>query len=429
MASWIEIKEDSDFSLRNLPYGVFSTDGSKPPRIGIAIGDHVLDMSVLAADGVFDDIGFDVKTITGETTLNSYAAQGKDVHSKVRKRLQDLLEKETKLGSLLRDNQGRRARALVPMNSVKMHLPMAIGDYTDFFIGLHHAVICADVIKPGAKIEQLCPCFYNLPVAYNGRASSVVVSGTPFHRPRGQVPVENGQIVSGPCRKLDFEVEFACFIGKGNAFGQEIKVDQAEEHIFGFVLMNDWSARDIQFYEAPMMGPFNGKSFCTSVSPWVVPLDALEPFRTLPSETPRLLADYLTGKKTKSAYNIAIKATLEANSERYDIATCNTNNVIFSFPQMLAHHTRGGCPLQPGDLVATGTLSGPTKAESGCFFEQTRGGKEPYELKALKMGKGSVQRGFLEDNDTVEFRAQVSLGDGLGNVGFGVCGGKVLPAL
>lgn len=141
MASWIEIKEDSDFSLRNLPYGVFSTDGPKPPRIGIAIGDHVLDMSVLAADGVFDDIGFDVKTITGETTLNSYAAQGKDVHSKVRKRLQDLLEKETKLGSLLRDNQGRRARALVPMNSVKMHLPMAIGDYTDFFIGLHHAVI------------------------------------------------------------------------------------------------------------------------------------------------------------------------------------------------------------------------------------------------------------------------------------------------
>ncbi|KAK5221801.1 hypothetical protein LTR72_006056 [Exophiala xenobiotica] len=425
MASWVT-EETSNFSLQNLPYGVFSTQGSKP-RIGVAIGDYVLDLTVLAEEGVFDDLDFDITTLK-QSTLNEYAALAKSVHSGLRHRLQKLLEKDTRSGKVLRDNQGLRDKALVPLDSVKMHLPMIIGDYTDFFVGLHHAVTCAGLVKPGSTIEQLCPCFYNLPIAYNGRASSVVVSGTSFHRPNGQFPVD-GNVVSGPCRKLDHEVEFACFIGRGNAMGSPIDVDAAEDCIFGFVLMNDWSARDIQMYEATLMGPFNGKSFCTTVSPWVVPPEALEPFRVAPKAMPRELPDYLVEKNQRSVYDIPVRATLGANGQRYRIADCNTNNVIFSFAQMIAHHTRGGCPLRTGDLVATGTLSGPKRENAGCLLEQTLGGTDPYEMAAENSTESNVRRAYLEDNDTVEFTAQVTGPDGIGNVGFGVCSGKVLPAI
>nr|KAK5438584.1 hypothetical protein LTR18_008560 [Exophiala xenobiotica] len=425
MASWVT-EETSNFSLQNLPYGVFSIKGSKP-RIGVAIGDYVLDLTVLAEEGVFDDLDFDITTLK-QSTLNEYAALAKSVHSGLRHRLQKLLEKDTRSGKVLRDNQGLRDKALVPLDSAKMHLPMIIGDYTDFFVGLHHAVTCAGLVKPGSTIEQLCPCFYNLPIAYNGRASSVVVSGTSFHRPNGQFPVD-GNVVSGPCRKLDHEVEFACFIGRGNAMGSPIGVDAAEDCIFGFVLMNDWSARDIQMYEATLMGPFNGKSFCTTVSPWVVPPEALEPFRVAPKAMPRELPDYLVEKNQRSVYDIPVRATLGANGQRYRIADCNTNNVIFSFAQMIAHHTRGGCPLRTGDLVATGTLSGPKRENAGCLLEQTLGGTDPYEMAAENSTESNVRRAYLEDNDTVEFTAQVTGPDGIGNVGFGVCSGKVLPAI
>ncbi|KAJ9602219.1 hypothetical protein H2200_013339 [Cladophialophora chaetospira] len=423
MASWIPIAETSDFSLQNLPYGIFSTDNSDP-RIGVAIGEYVIDLKILAEEGVLGNLGSGGDTLK-QSTLNAYAALGKDVHSRVRQTLQRLLEKDTQSGDALRDNQPLRDKAFVPLSNVRMHLPMVIGDYTDFFVGLHHAVTCAGLVKPGATIEQLCPCFYNLPIAYNGRASSVVVSETPLHRPNGQFPVD-GKLVSGPCRKLDFEVEFACFIGRGNELGTSIEVDSAEDHIFGFVLMNDWSARDIQMYEATLMGPFNGKSFCTTVSPWIVTPEALESFRVAPKKTPRELPEYLVQKKEKSAYNIPIRATLGANGQRYRVADCNTNNVIFSFAQMLAHHTRGGCPLRTGDLIATGTLSGPERENAGCLLEQTRGGTEPYEMIAENSATGNVRRAYLEDNDVITFTARAS-GRG-GNVGFGSCAGKILPA-
>ncbi|KAK5194672.1 hypothetical protein LTR92_005916 [Exophiala xenobiotica] len=380
MASWVT-EETSNFSLQNLPYGVFSIKGSKP-RIGVAIGDYVLDLTVLAEEGVFDDLDFDITTLK-QSTLNEYAALAKSVHSGLRHRLQKLLEKDTRSGKVLRDNQGLRDKALVPLDSAKMHLPMIIGDYTDFFVGLHHAVT---------------------------------------------FPVD-GNVVSGPCRKLDHEVEFACFIGRGNAMGSPIGVDAAEDCIFGFVLMNDWSARDIQMYEATLMGPFNGKSFCTTVSPWVVPPEALEPFRVAPKAMPRELPDYLVEKNQRSVYDIPVRATLGANGQRYRIADCNTNNVIFSFAQMIAHHTRGGCPLRTGDLVATGTLSGPKRENAGCLLEQTLGGTDPYEMAAENSTESNVRRAYLEDNDTVEFTAQVTGPDGIGNVGFGVCSGKVLPAI
>ncbi|RVX70709.1 hypothetical protein B0A52_05359 [Exophiala mesophila] len=426
MASWVTVSEHSDFSLQNLPYGIFSTSGVDA-RIGTAIGDSVLDLKVLAQGGIFDDLKFDVGTLQ-EPTLNSYAALGKAAHQRVRHRLQKLLEKDTQLGHLLRDNKAIHDKAFYKQADVQMHLPMKINNYTDFFVGLHHAVTCAGLVKPGQTIEQVCPCFYNLPIAYNGRTSSVVVSETPFHRPNGQFPVD-GKVVSGPCRKLDFEVEFAAFISRGNSFGAPINVDEAEDHIFGFVLLNDWSARDIQMYESTLMGPFNGKSFCTTISPWIVPPEALEPFRVAPKVTPRELPSYLREKREKSAYNIPIRAILGANSENYRIADCNTNNVIFSFAQMIAHHTCGGCPLQTGDLIGTGTLSGPSRAEAGCLLEQTLGGTSPYEMKAEDPSKGSVIRAFCEDNDTITFTAQAKLTEGFGNVGFGACSGKVLPAI
>ncbi|KAK5686535.1 hypothetical protein LTS10_002655 [Elasticomyces elasticus] len=415
MASWIDIPDKSDFSLQNLPYGIFSTDDTQP-RPGVAVGQYVLDLQALAKGGAFDELDFDV-TVLQQSTLNAFAALGRQAQAAVRGRLQALLIKQTEFGNAFRDNYSLRNKALIPLGSVKLHLPMSIESYTDFFVGLHHADICAGILKPGATIEQLCPSFYSLPVAYNGRASSVVVSDTPFHRPHGQFPVDE---------KLDFEVEFACLIGEGNSMGEPIDVNSAEDHIFGFVLMNDWSARDIQMWEASLLGPLSGKSFCTTISPWVVSPEALEPFRVAPKKMPRALPEYLVEKKELSAYDIPIRAMLEAGGHSHKIAVCNTNNVIFSFAQMIAQHTRNGCPLQTGDLMGTGTLSGPERANAGCFLEQSRNGTEPYELLAEKHGAGSVHRAFLEDNDGVVFTAQ-TLGSA-DKVGFGSCSGIVLPA-
>ncbi|KAK3648895.1 hypothetical protein LTR56_003819 [Elasticomyces elasticus] len=423
MASWIDIPDESDFSLQNLPYGIFSTNDTQP-RIGVAIGQYVVDLQVLAKKGAFDGLDFDV-IVLQQFTLNAFAALGRQPQAAVRGRLQALLVKQTEFGNVFRDNHSLRNKALIPLSSVKLHLPMAIGSYTDFFVGLYHAEICAGILKPGATIEQLCPSFYSLPVAYNGRASSVVVSDTPFHRPHGQFPVDE-KVLSGPSRKLDFEVEFACLIGEGNSMGEPIDVDSAEDHIFGFVLMNDWSARDIQMWEASLLGPLSGKSFCTTISPWVVPPEALEPFRVAPKKMPRTLPEYLVERKELSAYDIPIRARLEAGGHSHKIAVCNTNNVIFSFAQMIAQHTRNGCPLQTGDLMGTGTLSGPERANAGCFLEQSRNGTEPYELLAERHGVASVHRAFLEDHDGVVFTAQ-TLGSA-DKVGFGSCSGIVLPA-
>ncbi|TVY48704.1 Fumarylacetoacetase, partial [Lachnellula occidentalis] len=417
MASWIPISDESDFSLANLPYGVFSTDTSGP-RIGVAIGDYVLDMKVLARDQIFSDIKFDFTTLEA-SNLNAYAALGKDIHRDVRKKLQQLLAEDSQFGDLLRDNQERRHRALVPMSDVSMHLPMSVGDYTDFFVGVDHAVNMADIVAPNVPFEAVCPNFYHLPIAYHGRASSVVVSGTSFRRPKGQFPVD-GKPVSGPCRKLDYEVELAAFIGRGNEMGDEIDVDDAEDHIFGFVLMNDWSARDFQFWESAPLGPFNGKNFCTTVSPWIVPLEALEPFRTAPKAPGRKLLPYLSQEKKVSAYDIPIRVSLDVGTETYHVAECNSKNVAWSFAQMIAHHTRGGCPLRSGDILATGTLSGPTRGELGCFMESTLGGTTPYEMEDKGSSKKKLSRRYIEDGDTITFTAQAQGKDGLGKVGFGV---------
>ncbi|KAK5707396.1 hypothetical protein LTR17_020739 [Elasticomyces elasticus] len=410
MASWIAIAHDSDFSLHNLPYGVFSR-ADKSPRIGVAIGDHVLDMKSLAEEHVFDDLDFDVSVLE-QKTLNAFAELGRERTGRVRRRLQQLLDIKTSFASELRDNHERHKKCLLPLDSITMHLPVAVSDYTDFFIGLHHAQKSADFLKKGADITQLMPYFWEAPAAYHGRAS-----------PKGQTRA-NGQAVSGLCQQLDFEVEFAAVIGAGSELGSAIDVDQADNHIFGFVLLNDWSARDFQKNE---IAPFASKNFATSISPWIVPFEALEPFRVPPTGAGRPLPDYLTQKVINSVYDLPIRATLEVSSQKYQMSHCNTKHAIFSFAQMIAHHTRGGYPLRPGNLLATGTMSGPTRPEQGCFLELSKVGTEAYEMTATDLSKRTLSRTFLEDGDIVEFTCHLRSSDGSGNVGFGAYRGQVLP--
>ncbi|KAL6253152.1 hypothetical protein RBB50_000873 [Rhinocladiella similis] len=277
MASWVPIDQHSDFSLQNLPFGVFSTQ-SLDQRIGIAVGNYVLDMKALAQNDVFDSLNFDTATLQ-TSRLNQYAALGRNIHRSVRTFLQNLLSAKTTHPALLRDNNGLRSTALVSMKDVKMHLPMAVGDYTDFFVVPYHAQNCTDIFRPG---QTLPDAFFEQPLGYHGRASSVVVSGTPVQRPRGQFVGQYGKVTFEPSQKLDYEVEFAAFVIHGQPMGESIKINDAEDLIFGFVLLNDWSARDIQRREAAPLGPFNGKNFCTTISPWIVSPDALEPYRTAP---------------------------------------------------------------------------------------------------------------------------------------------------
>ncbi|KAK4551909.1 hypothetical protein LTR86_010810 [Recurvomyces mirabilis] len=421
MTSWVNVPEDSDFSLDNLPYGIFSTSHLSP-RIGVAIGDQILDLRALAGEGVFDGLDFNTDTLQ-QATLNDLASQGCAVHRKVRLRLHELLRHDTTSGDVLRDHGQLRDRCLVFLEQAEMHLPMVIGDYTDHFIGLPHAKTSAEFLKPGSTIEELIPSFWDAPSAYHGRSSTVVVSGTPIHRPKGQTRVD-GRTVAEFCQKLDFEVEFAAFISTGNEFGSSIAVDEAEDHIFGFVLLNDWSARDFQKNE---LAPFTSKNFATTISPWIVPLEALEHFRTTPTNGNRVLPDYLVQKKANSAYDIPVHATLGVNGHKYHVAECNTNNVVFSVAQMIAHHSRGGCALRPGDLLATGTISGPSKEREGCLMELSYSGTKPYTLSDNSDSSKTIQRTYLENGDEVMFTSQLKHSDGRGNVGFGLCQGRILP--
>ncbi|KAL3460091.1 Fumarylacetoacetase [Aspergillus heterothallicus] len=404
MTSWIDTGDGSGFYLDVLPYGIFSTE-SLDARIGVAIGCYILDLKALAQEGFFTTIDFDSSTIMG-STLNDYAALGKQVHKQVRNLLQELLAHATPRGAELRDNQDRRDRVLVKRSQATLHLPMSIGDYTDFFVGPYHAQ------NPGSTLHRN---YLNQPIGYHGRASSVVISGTPIRRPKGQFLLDNNPIF-GDCQKLDFEVEFAAFIGQGSEHGSAIPVDEAEDHIFGFVIMNDWSARDIQNWESSPLGPFNGKNFATTISPWVVPLEALEPFREHPISS-RPLLPYLQQKRDDSVYSVPITVSLNGKQlQSHEMFECNTKYVVFSFAQMLAHHTAGGCPLRTGDLIATGTLSGPSCKELGCLLEATKNGSEPYELHTSGPETQNIVRRYLEDGDIIELRAS----------GFGSCSGRIV---
>jgi len=431
--SFIDVPPESDFPIQNLPYGIFKPRNGGP-RAGVAIGDFILDLSLLEELGHFRDvvanaapggrIGNDLPPGTAAATslfsgdsLNAFMALGRPAWKKTREILQHLLSADA---ANLRDNAELRARAFHKQNEVTMQLPARIGDYTDFYSSYHHAHNVGTMLR--GPDNALMPNWKWLPVAYHGRASSIVVSGAEVKRPRGQTkPPDASSPVYGPSKSLDFELETAFFIGPGNSLGQPVPIDRAEDHIFGIVLMNDWSARDIQTWEYQPLGPFLAKNFCTSISPWVVTLEALEPFRTgLSAQDPPPLA-YLK-RANDFTFDIHLEARLQTAkmTQPQTITRTNFQNLYWSIAQQLAHQTVNGCNLQPGDLLASGTISGPTEDSRGCMLELTWRGANP-----LQLSSGETRK-WLEDGDTLSITGWCQ-GDGY-RIGFGEVNGRVISA-
>lgn len=416
MRSFLAVAADSDFPLQNLPYGVFEPRAGSGPRIGVAISDQVLDCAVLEERGLLR-VGR-ASSLFAEASLNRFAAMGPEVWQAVRARLTELLSQDC---AVLRDDAALRRQCLSPQSEAVMHLPFRIGGFTDFYSSEQHATNVGCLFRD--KQNPLLPNWKHLPVAYNGRASTIVVSGTDVTRPWGQVkPAGEAPPQFAPSAKMDFELEVGCFVGVGNAHGQPISVDAEEEHVFGLVLVNDWSARDHQAWEYVPLGPFLGKSFATTISPWVVSTAALAPFRLpLPEqESPKPLP-YLR-QRSRSAFNIELSVALKTASmhEAQVISRTNLRELYWSTAQQLAHHTINGCRMDTGDLYATGTISGKERAALGSLLEMTLNGQEP-----LQLSDGSVRR-FLEDGDQVILRGYCQ-GPGY-RVGFGAATGTIRPA-
>jgi fumarylacetoacetase len=414
LRSWVPVSPDSHFPIQNLPYGVFRRAGAAEPHIGIAIGDSVLDLYVLADGGL---LGANIRDVLREPALNAFMALGPAAWREARTAISKLLRADE---PALRDNAGLRERTLAPMRDVQMLLPAFIGDYTDFYSSREHATNVGIMLR--GPDNALQPNWLHLPVAYHGRASSVVVSGTDVRRPLGQTKADNAAAPTfGPSRALDFELEIGCFVGPGNELGQPIPIAQAADHIFGMVLVNDWSARDIQKWEYVPLGPFLAKNFATTVSPWVVTLEALEPFRTAgPKQDPAPLP-YLQSTGDR-AYDIRLEVTLQGERmERpHVISQSNFKYLYWNILQQLTHHTVNGCNLRPGDLLASGTVSGPSPDSCGSLLELAWKGTKPIALP------GGETRVFLQDGDRVTLTGWRQ-GDGY-RVGFGACTGKILPA-
>jgi fumarylacetoacetase len=368
LRTFVDVAADSHFPIQNLPFGVFSTEGEPRPRVGVAIGDWVLDLAVLEREGLLT--AGDSPVFDGPS-LNRFMARGREVWRRVRADVSGLLRNDN---PRLRDDRALRQRALVPMAGVRLHLPVEIGGYTDFYSSREHATNVGSMFRDPAN--ALLPNWLHLPVGYNGRASSVVVSGTPIRRPNGQTKPPGAELPGfGPSRKLDFELETAFIVGEGNPLGEPIPVGDAERHIFGMVLMNDWSARDIQQWEYVPLGPFNAKSFGTSISPWVVTLDALEPFRVArPTQEPEPLP-YLRHGGGLAALDIRLEVGLRPAGGPVGgdgvAVVCRTNfrHLYWSMAQQLAHHTVSGCDTRVGDLMGSGTISGHEADSFGSLLE------------------------------------------------------------
>lgn len=431
MASWLTIPPKSHFSLANIPFGIIAANGSTTKVPAIAIGDYALDLSAFARGQGFSQLPAIQPhlNVFNQTTLNDFAALGRPIHRQVREYLQAVFKADTPFAALLKDNESLRSTALIPLSNVTNHLPMQIGDYTDFYAGLNHAYNVGVLFR--GPDNALQPNYTHLPVGYHGRASSVVPSGTPIVRPSGQIlanPTATPKApLFSPCKKLDIELELAAFVSTPNKLGQPVSVDEAEDHIFGLVLMNDWSARDIQAWEYVPLGPFNAKNFGTTITPWVVLIDALEPFRTegLEPGNRDSLLPYLREKRADNSYNIKLEVELKhaGGDTPTRVSTTNATNLLFSFTQMVAHHTITGCNLRPGDLLGSGTISGKEPGSQGSLLEQTNGGKEP-----ITLADGSTKRVFLEDGDEVTLRGVAGSVDGQ-YVGFGDCVGRIEPAV
>ncbi|KAI9137821.1 hypothetical protein BKA69DRAFT_1159517 [Paraphysoderma sedebokerense] len=422
LRSFVPVSPESHFPIQNLPFGIFSTKDNANRRVGVAIGEHVLDLSVLAQEGLFNGTPMDAhaKSVFAKPVLNDFMNLGRPMWRATRQHLQQLLSESN---STIRDNANLKSKCLVPQSAVTMHLPAEIGDYTDFYASKEHATNVGTMFR--GKDNALMPNWLHLPVGYHGRASSVVVSGTPIRRPCGQrTPGKDQPPVYGPSIRLDFELEMAFFVGKGNKLGEPVKIDRAEDAIFGVVLMNDWSARDIQAWEYQPLGPFLGKNFGTSISPWVVTLDALEPFLcTGPEQTPTPLP-YLKDSKPGS-YDIQLEVRMKPKqtNEFKTICKSNLKYMYWSFKQQLAHHTVNGCNMRPGDLCGTGTISGPTPDSFGSLLELSWAGQQ-----SIDFGNG-VTRKFIEDGDEVLMTGYCQSKEGGFRVGFGGVTSVIQPAL
>ncbi len=404
----INITAHSDFSIHNLPFGIFSTKGSAP-RVGVAIGEHVLDLKAVV------DLGFlnISPEVVAQPSLNAFIALGKQTTKTVRQVLQQWLQQED---SLLYAHPN----LFYLQKEVKMHLPVEVGDYTDFYSSIEHATNVGSMFRD--PNNALLPNWKHLPVGYHGRASSIILSGTDIYRPKGQLlPEGAAQPVFQPTAKLDFELEMAFIVGKENPLGTTISTAQAEEYIFGMVLFNDWSARDLQKWEYVPLGPFLAKSFASSISPWVVPLEALEPFRVNgPKQVPAVLP-YLQfeGKK-----NYAIELTVDLQTPdgiTHPLVQSNYRYMYWNMVQQLAHHSSNGCNIRVGDMMASGTISGKTKNSFGSLLELSWGGKRPLKLK------NGMERCFLEDGDRISMHAFAEK-EGK-RIGFGEVTTKIYPAL
>ncbi|MBR1236950.1 fumarylacetoacetase [Bradyrhizobium sp. AUGA SZCCT0182] len=414
LKSFIPVDPASDFPIQNLPYGVFSAKDGLAPRVGVAIGDYVLDLWQLAQDCRIDVVE---PGVFANASLNAFMALGPEVWSRTRARISELLRHDH---PELRDNEKLRQRTLAPMADVTLHLPIAVSGYTDFYSSKEHATNVGVMFR--GKDNALQPNWLHMPIGYNGRASTVVVSGTKVRRPRGQLKPPTADVPSfGPCKRLDFELEMGVVIGQASAIGEMLTEKQAEEMIFGFVILNDWSARDIQQWEYVPLGPFQAKAFATSISPWVVTREALEPFRVQgPAQDPQPL-EYLRQAQPNN-YDMQLDVALRAGSMNAAAGICHTNfkYMYWSSVQQLVHHASSGCAMNVGDLLGSGTISGPEKDQRGSLLEISWNGTEPVELP------GGVKRTFLEDGDSLVMRGWCQ-GDGY-RVGFGEVEGTITPA-
>ena len=409
LTSWIEVAEGHDFPIQNLPFGIISINEGTP-RPAVAIGDYAVDLKELAAAGMLNGFGFEMSDFDS-SSLNDIINKGKKSCSALRNRVSELLRSDN---SELRDSASREA-CIVSMENVQMHMPVVVGDYTDCYSSEDHARNVGKMFRD--PDNALLPNWKHMPVAYHGRASSIVVSGTPIRRPHGQLkPADDQPPVYGPSRLLDFELEMAFITHPGKRLGESISTEEADDYIFGLVIFNDWSARDIQKWEYVPLGPFLGKNFASSISPWIVTLDALEPYRVAgPVQDPKVLP-YLE-YNGDAHYDLDLEVEIvPANGQGKVVCQSNFKYMYWNMRQQLAHHTVNGCNIRGGDMIASGTISGPDEGSFGSMLEISWRGTKPVQMP------DGTDRKFIADGDTVVMRAAK------GKIGFGEVSAELLPA-
>ena len=408
-ASWLEVAPQSDFSVHNFPFGIAGISGASP-RVVSRCGDYIIDLRPLAEAGL-------IKTpphLLDQPGLNTLISRGRQAAGKLRNRLISLFTEDD---PSLRDDQQLRTKVLIPASEVEMHLPVSIGDYTDFYSSREHATNVGSMFRD--PNNALLPNWLHLPVAYHGRASSIVVSGTPIHRPKGQThPNDSEPPVFGPTKQMDFELEMAFVVAGETKLGEPIPIEWTEDYIFGLMLFNDWSARDIQKWEYQPLGPFLAKNFASSVSPWIVTLDALDPFRIKGPQQDPMPLPYLQSSGNRS-FDIQLEVAIQPEGlEPLIVTRSNFKHLYWNMAQQLAHHTVNGCNVRTGDIMASGTISGPTSDSYGSMLELTWKGTKPITLP------DGTKRTFIEDGDTVIMHGWAEK-DGV-RVGFGEVRNRIL---